>query len=127
MRNWWTLSGAFWTRRRAPGSPLDTSSSLGSRRFKRYVRRELQVLFAQSADGEARERINALEQPFGGPVSSAIERRLNRLQKQGVKGEELLRELEELYSRYRMYEAPPRRAVSREDDTFRIVCSEALI
>jgi len=96
-------------------------------RGQRYVRRELQVLFAGTEDAALRERINALERPFGDPLVSAVERRLNGLQREGVKSEELLRELEGLYSRYRMYETASRPNTHREeDDTPRIVCSEAL-
>jgi HKD family nuclease len=96
-------------------------------RGQRYVRRELQVLFAGTEDAALRERINALERPFGGPLVSAVERRLNGLQRGGVKGEELLRELEGIYFRYRMYETASRPSTHREeDDTPRIVCSEAL-
>lgn len=85
------------------------------------------MLFAGTEDAALRERINALERPFGGPLVSAVERRLNGLQREGVKGEELLRELEGLYSRYRMYETAPRPNAHREeDDAPRIVCSEAL-
>jgi len=96
-------------------------------RGQRYVRRELQVMFAGTEDAAVRERINALERPFGGPLISAVERRLNQLQRRSDKGDELLRELEGLYSRYRMYEMPSHRAAARgEDDTPRIICSEAL-
>lgn len=94
---------------------------------QRYVRRELQVLFAEVDDGEVRERINALESAFGGPLIGSVERKLNQLQRQGVNGKELLRMLEELYYRYRLYEASSRRDTSREGyNTPRIVCSEAL-
>jgi hypothetical protein len=87
-------------------------------RGQRYVRRELQVLFTGTEDAALRERIDTLERPFGGPLVSAVERRLNQLQRQGGKGEELLRELEGLYSRYRMYEAWSRPEATRgEDDT----------
>lgn len=97
-------------------------------RGQRYVRRELQVLFAGTEDAALRERINALERPFGGPLVGVVERRLNQLQRQGVKGDKLLQELEGLYSRYRMYEMPSHReAVRGEDDTPRIICSEALM
>jgi hypothetical protein len=91
------------------------------------VRRELQILFGESTDVEVRDRINAVEAAFSAPVIGAVEKQLNRLSRQGVKGEELLRELEELYYRYRMYEPAPRSyAGPEEDDTPRIVCSEAL-
>jgi hypothetical protein len=97
-------------------------------RGQRYVGRELQLLFAGTEDAALRERINALERPFGGPLVSAVERRLNQLQRQNVKGEELLRELEGLYSRYRMYETWSRPEAARaEDDTPHIVCSGALM
>lgn len=44
-----------------------------------------------------------------------------------VKGEELLQELEVLYSKYRMFETASRPSIRREeDDAPRIVCSEAL-
>ena len=96
-------------------------------RGQRYVRRELQVLFAGTEDEAIRERINALERPFSGPLLSAVQRRLNQLQRQGIKGNDLLRELEGLYSRYRMYEATSRPEATRvEEDTPHIICSEAL-
>lgn len=87
-----------------------------------------QVLFAGTQGAAVRERLNALERPFGGPLVSAVERRLNQLQRQSVKGDELLRELEGLYSRYRMYETSSHREADRgEDDTPRVICSEALM
>jgi superfamily II DNA/RNA helicase len=96
-------------------------------RGQRYVRRELQVLFAGTEDATVRERINLLERPFGGPLVTAVERRMNQLQRQGIKGDELLLELETLYSRYRMYETSSHREATRkEDDTPRVICSEAL-
>ncbi|MGH3145716.1 MAG: hypothetical protein ACRDTR_07920 [Rubrobacter sp.] len=85
------------------------------------------MLFAGTEDAGLRERINALERPFGGALVSAVERLLNQRQRQGVKGDELLQELEGLYSRYRMYEASSRREATRgEYDTPRVICSEAL-
>lgn len=96
-------------------------------RGQRYVRRELQVLFAGTEVAAVRDRISALERPFGDPLIGAVERRLNGLQRQGVGGEELLRHLEDIYSRYRMYETSSRPDTRRqEDDTPWIVCSEAL-
>jgi hypothetical protein len=57
-----------------------------------------------------------------------VERRLNGLRRSGVKGEGLLRNLEEIHARYRMYEKASRPHTRREEnDTPRIVCSEALI
>jgi len=95
---------------------------------QRYVRRELQALFAGTEDAAARDRINALERPFSGSLTSAVERRLNGLRRSGVKGEGLLRNLEEIHARYRMHEKASRPDTRRqEDDTPRIVCSEALI
>jgi len=96
-------------------------------RGQRYVRRELQVLFAGTEDTSVQERINALERPFAGSLIGAVERRLKGLQRGGAKGEDLLRGLEEIYARYRMYETESRPDTRREeDDTPRIVCSEAL-
>ena len=95
---------------------------------QRYVRRELQALFAETEDAAAQERIGALERPFSGSLISAVERRLNGLRKSGVKGEDLLRNLEEIHDRYRMHEIASRPDTRREaDDTPRIVCSEALL
>lgn len=96
------------------------------KRGRKYVRRELQVLFACSEDGEMRDRINTLEAAFGGALIDPVERRLNQIQRQSIEGEELLRQLEELYARYGMYEAPIRRPIRERDDTPRIICSEAL-
>jgi hypothetical protein len=73
------------------------------------------------------EGLDPLRRPFSGPLISTVERRLNQLQRQGVKGDELLRELEGLYSRYRMYERSSRPEATRvEDDPPRVICSEAL-
>jgi superfamily II DNA/RNA helicase len=99
------------------------------KRGQRYVRRELQVLFGETTEAEMRDRINAVEAAFSVPVIGAVEKQLNRLSRQGVRGGELLRELEELYYRYRMYESSSRQNTRQEDeaDTPRIICSEALI
>ncbi len=95
---------------------------------QKYARRELRALFEESAGTETRERVTAIEAAFSAPVIGAVERNLNRLSRQGVKGRDLLRELEEIYYRYRMRETSPnKRAEAGEDPTPRIICSEALI
>jgi len=94
---------------------------------QRYVLRELRTQFAQ-ARGDKRTQINILEQAFRGPVTSAVNKELNRLRRNAVVGDNLLRSLSEIYHQHNMRDWVERRSkLLVETPVIRIVCSEGLV
>ena len=95
---------------------------------QRYVLRELRVLFGTAADEDAKARINLLERAFRGTVTRAVNRELNRIRRNGMTGQALLKTLGDLYSQHNMREWLDRRAFEGEEQPVpKIVCSEALL
>ena len=73
-------------------------------------------------------QINILEKAFRGPTTSAIDRELNLLRRNGVTGQELLKTLVHFYHQHNMREWLDRRSLQVEDRQIpKIVCSEALV
>jgi hypothetical protein len=102
--------------------------SLSLSQGQRYVLRELRVLFGVAKDEDAKAQINILEKAFRGTVTAAILRELNRLRRNGVMGEHLLKSLTDMYHQHSMRELMDRRALRVEDEEIpKIVCSEALL
>ena len=95
---------------------------------QRYVLREIRVLFGATDDEDEKARINLLERAFRGPVTRAVSRESNRLRRNGVTGQDLLKTLGELYLQHNMREWLDRRSLQIEDKPVpKVVCSEALI
>jgi len=95
---------------------------------QRYVLRELRVLFGLAADDEAKIQINILEKAFRGPMTTAITRELNRVRRNGMTGEHLMRALTELYHQHSMRDWSERRNRRSEDQIIpKIVCSEGFL
>jgi len=95
---------------------------------QRYVLRELRVLYGEADSEDAKEQINILEEAFRGPLTSAVNREINRMKRNGMTGKVLLKGLGETYTQHNMREWS-RDAASRQSGATipRIVCSEALV
>jgi hypothetical protein len=95
---------------------------------QRYALDELQRLFNATEEVTQRDKLNALTETFRRPLSSAVQRELRRLRQRKLGGKEIARELERIYSKYGLSEAPSQQPSSRvEHATPRVVCSEALV
>ena len=102
--------------------------TLSLRQGQRYLLRELRVLFGATDDEDEKAQLNILEKAFRGPTTSAIDRELNLLRRNGVTGSELLKILVRLYHQHNMRDWLDRRSSQFEDQQIpKIVCSEALV
>jgi len=94
---------------------------------QRYVLRELRVLFGVITDEDIKAQINILEKAFRRPMTVAINRELNRLRRNGITGQALLKALANLYHQHNMRDWLDRRTLQLEGHEIpRIVCSEGL-
>ena len=92
---------------------------------QRYILRELRVIFGLSADDDVKTQINILEKAFRGPMTTAINRELNRIRRNGMTGEHLMRALTDLYHQHSMRDWSDRRRQRFEDLVIpKIICSE---
>lgn len=95
---------------------------------QRYVLRELRVIFGATSDEDEKARINILEKSFRGPITTAVNQELNRIRRNAVTGQSLLKALSELYFRHNMREWADRRGGQAADRPVpKVVCSEALL
>lgn len=95
---------------------------------QRYVLRELRVLFGATTDEDLKAQINILEKAFRGPVTTALNRELNRIRRNGITGQNLLKTLIDLYHHHNMKDWLDRRSLQLEEQPIpKIVCSEALL
>jgi len=102
--------------------------TLSLKQGQRYLLRELRVLFGATDDEDEKAQINILEKAFRGPTTSAIDRELNLLRRNGVTGQELLKTLVHLYHQHNMRDWLDRRNPQLENHQIpKIVCSEALV
>jgi HD-like signal output (HDOD) protein len=94
---------------------------------QRYVLRELRVLFNAIDDEDIKAQINILETAFRGTMTKALAQELNRLRRNGITGQSLLKSLGELYYQHCMREWIDRRGFQIEEQPSPvIVCSEGL-
>ncbi|MBA7608137.1 RNA polymerase-associated protein RapA [subsurface metagenome] len=94
---------------------------------QRYVLRELRVLFNATEDEDIKSQINILEAAFRGTMTRALAQELNRLRRNGITGQALLKNLGELYYQHNMRDWMDRRGLQIEEQpTPVIVCSEGL-
>ncbi|OIP90082.1 MAG: hypothetical protein AUK26_10250 [Syntrophaceae bacterium CG2_30_58_14] len=95
---------------------------------QRYLLRELRVLFGLTADDEKKTRINILEKAFRGAMTAAMNRELNRIRRNGMMGDHLLKALTDLYHQHGMRDWSHRQTLRRENHEIpTIICSEALM
>jgi len=95
---------------------------------QRYVLRELRLMFGTADDEENKAQINILEKAFRGSITTAINRELNLLRRNGVTGGNLLRSLVNIYHQHNMREWLGRRNTQLDEHPIpKIVCSEGLL
>lgn len=95
---------------------------------QRYLLRELREVFKYADDEDEKAQINLLEKAFRGPITTAINRELNFLRKNGVKGRDLLKSLGNIYFQHNMQDwADNRTRREGDDETPRIICSEGFV
>ncbi len=94
---------------------------------QRYMLRELRVLFNATEDEDIKAQINILEAAFRGAMTRALAQELNRLRRNGITGQALIKNLGELYYQHNMRDWIDRRGLQVEEQpTPAIVCSEGL-
>lgn len=95
---------------------------------QRYTLRELRILFSATEDETERARLGTLEQAFRGPITTAINRELNRIRRNGLTGRDLLRSLGEIYHQHNM-QSLQGHSKRRHAELLmpKIICSEALV
>jgi len=94
---------------------------------QRYVVRELKVYFSAAEDDNVRAQINVLEAAFRRTLTRALNKELNRIRRNGITGEALLRTLGELYYQHNMRDwAEQRGGASEKQPVPVIICSEGL-
>ena len=94
---------------------------------QRYVLREIRVLFGQTNDEDRKAQLNILERAFRIPPTGAVNQELNRIRRNGVVGQTLLKSLTSVCNQHDMgkwLDQPS--ALLRERPIPRIICSEAL-
>ena len=90
-----------------------------------YTLREMRVLFGTITDEDMKGQINILEKTIQGPITIAIYRELNLLRRNGVSGQQLLKNLTKICHQHSMRESFNRRSLQSEDNPIpKIVCSE---
>ncbi len=95
---------------------------------QRYILRELRELFKFVTDEDEKAQINLLEKAFRGPITTAINRELNFLRKNGVRNRELLKSLGQIYFQHNMEDWIDNRNPRMGDDELpKLICSEGLI
>jgi len=95
---------------------------------QRYVLRELRVLFGATKSKDLKAQVNILERAFRGPITTAINRELNHLRRNGVTGENLRKALAEVYHQHNMKDWLDRKSTElAERPVPKVVCSEALV
>ncbi len=94
---------------------------------QRYVLRELRLFFSTVADEDIKARVNLLENAFRGTLTKAVERELNKIRRNGITGENLIKALGDMYTQYGMRDWLDRRSFQFEDKVIpKIICSEGL-
>jgi superfamily II DNA/RNA helicase len=95
---------------------------------QRYVLRELRVYFESITDDEVRAQVNTLEKAFRGPITTAINRELNYLRRNGLTAQDLVKRLISVYHQHDMRSWTDRRRAQDESiETPRVICSEFLV
>lgn len=106
----------------------EKEQTLGLSQGQRYILRELRSQFAVVRDEEVKSQINVLEKAFRGPVTTAVNKELNRLRRNAVTGDDLLKKLRDTYYQHNMREWADRRStLLAEKPVTKIVCSEGLV
>ncbi|MDP8203069.1 MAG: helicase-related protein [Candidatus Tenebribacter mawsonii] len=91
---------------------------------QQHVIRELRILNNNTDDEDTKLKIQVLESAFRGSLSSAIKKELNRLRRNAISGDHLIRALSEIYTQHDMSKLEQKRRSSRSKPVENIVCSE---
>ena len=94
---------------------------------QRYILRELRVVFNSIDDTDIKAQINVLESAFRGTITRAVIQELNRIRRNGVTGQTLVKSLGDLYYQHNMRDWIDRQRLQPEEQVFpTVVCSEGL-
>ncbi len=93
---------------------------------QRYVLRELRLMFGQIEFEDQKAQINILEKAFRGSVNTAINRELNLLRRNATVGDNLLKQLIDIYHQYGLKDLSEKLRLQEEQPIPKIVCSEWL-
>lgn len=94
---------------------------------QRYILRELRVLFNATDDNDIKSQINILEAAFRGTLTRALTQELNRIRRNGISGQNMLKMLGELYYQHNLRDRFDGRVIQGiEPNVPVIVCSEGL-
>lgn len=89
--------------------------------------RELRVVFNSIDDTDIKAQINVLESAFRGTITRAVIQELNRIRRNGVTGQTLVKSLGDLYYQHNMRDWIDRQRLQPEEQVFpTVVCSEGL-
>jgi superfamily II DNA or RNA helicase len=80
----------------------DRDHSISLTQGQRYVLRELKIIFDETEDEDVKGQINLLEKTFRMRVTTAINKELNLLRRNGVTGDDLLKSLRDIYLQHNM-------------------------
>ncbi len=97
---------------------------------QKYVIRELRAHAARTEDDDARRRCLVLEEAFKQTIPAALRKNLNTMRRNGVTGDNLVRNLAELYQAFDLGARTQNDRIKIEQEVAaipRIICSEALV
>lgn len=94
---------------------------------QRYVLKQLRALFSSNATTDVRTRSEQLEKVFRLTMPQAVIRELNRLRKDGLTGESLLRSLARIYHAYGLQYRTRVQDLDGADGFPHILCGEAFV
>jgi hypothetical protein len=94
---------------------------------QRYVMRELRLLFNSVEEADVKAQINLLESTFRGTITRAVIQELNRIRRNGITGQALIKVLGDVFYQHNMRDWIDRQRLQPEEQVFPIViCSEGL-
>jgi hypothetical protein len=94
---------------------------------QRHVLRELRAVFASSTAVDVRARAEQFEQVFRLPLPQAVVRELNKLRREGLTGESLLRSLARIYHAYGLRDRARAQLIDEAEGLPRVLCSEGFV
>jgi superfamily II DNA/RNA helicase len=95
---------------------------------QRYVLRELRVMFNATEDDNLKAQMNILEAAFRRTLTRALNRELNKIRRNGITGEALLKNLGRLYYQHNMRDWADRKGIFPEEPSIpMVICSEGLM
>jgi hypothetical protein len=94
---------------------------------QRYVLRELRAVFATSQEADIRSRAEQFEQVYRLPLPQAVTRELNRVRRDGLSGEILMRSLARIYQAYGLRDRTRIQGFDEAEGLPHLLCSEAFV